>query len=108
MDVAPSPTYALASISDDGDVVAFQSGSDELVPRDTNGHDDVFVWRAGIRCFLQRISLAPGLAEGDGHSYWPAISGDGSSVAFVSEATNLVSDDTNGVSDAFIVQIGRR
>jgi WD40-like Beta Propeller Repeat len=108
VDVAPSPTYALASISDDGDVVAFQSGSDELVPRDTNGHDDVFVWRAGIRCFLQRISLGPGLAEGDGHSYWPAISGDGSSVAFVSEATNLVSDDTNGVSDAFIVQIGPR
>jgi hypothetical protein len=105
-DVAPSPTYALASISDDGDVVAFQSGSDALVPNDTNGHDDVFVWRAPIPCLLQRVSTGPGFQAGDGDSYWPAVSGDGSSVAFVSEATNLVKDDTNGASDAFIVRIG--
>jgi WD40-like Beta Propeller Repeat len=108
VDVAPSPTYALASISDDGDVVAFQSGSEALVPHDTNGHDDVFVWRAQIPCLLQRVSMGPGFREGDGDSYWPAVSGDGSSVAFVSQATNLVSDDTNGASDAFIVRIGAR
>jgi hypothetical protein len=104
-DVAPSPTYALAALSDDGDVVAFQSGSEALVPQDTNGRDDVFVWRAEVPCALQRVSLGPGFREGDGHSYWPAMSGDGSSVAFVSEATNLVRDDTNGAADAFVVRL---
>lgn len=104
-DVVPSPTYALAAISDDGDVVAFQSGSAALVPHDTNGHDDVFVWRTKAPCVLQRVSLGPGLREGDGHSYWPAVSGDGSTVAFVSEATNMVRDDTNGAADAFVVTL---
>jgi hypothetical protein len=104
-DVAPSPTYALASISDDGDVVAFQSGSEALVPHDTNGHDDVFVWRAPSPCVPQRVSMGPGLREGDGHSYWPAVAGDGSSVAFVSEATNMVRDDSNGAADAFVVRL---
>jgi hypothetical protein len=32
----------------------------------------------------------------------PAISADGSYVAFVSEATNLVADDTNGCADVFV------
>jgi hypothetical protein len=85
--------------------VAFQSGSEALVPHDTNRHDDVFVWRAARPCVLQRVSLGPGLGEGDGHSYWPAVSGDGSTVAFVSEATNMVRDDTNGAPDAFVVRL---
>ena len=109
--VAPSPTYALASISDDGDVVTFQSGSEALVPHDTNGHDEVFVWRTRAPCALRRVSLGPGLREGDGDSYWPAVSGDGSTVAFVSAATNMVRDDTNGAADAFVVTLappGRR
>lgn len=104
-DVAPSSTYGWASISDDGDVVAFQSNSPELVPHDRNGADDVFVWRTSNPCFVQRASLGPGFREGDGDSYWPAVSGDGRSVAFVSEATNLVPDDTNGSRDAFVVRI---
>jgi hypothetical protein len=33
------------------------------------------------------------------------VSGDGKSVAFVSSATNLVSGDTNGQPDAFLVRI---
>jgi WD40-like Beta Propeller Repeat len=107
-DAAPSPTYASASISDDGDVVAFQSGSDGLVRHDTNSRDDVFVWRAKLPCLLQRVSVAPGFRQGDGNSYWPAVSGDGSSVAFVSEATNMVRDDTNGASDGFVVRLGPR
>jgi hypothetical protein len=104
-DAAPSPDYAWASITDNGDVVAFQSGSDSLVPHDTNGHSDVFVWRARAPCVLQRVSIGPGLREGDGDSYWPAVSGDGSSVAFVSAATNFVRDDTIGAADAFVVRL---
>jgi hypothetical protein len=107
-DVVSPTTYGFATISDDGDVVAFQSSSDTLVPHDTNRHDDVFVWRAAVPWLLQRISIGPGFREGDGDSYWPAVSGDGSSVAFVSQATNLVPDDTNAAADAFVVELGPR
>jgi Tol biopolymer transport system component len=108
-DVVTSPTtYGFARISDDGDVVAFQSSSDTLVPHDMNHHDDVFVWRIQVPSILQRVSVGPGLREGDGDSYWPALSGDGTSVAFVSEATNLVRDDTNGAPDVFVVKLGPR
>ncbi|MGE3073286.1 MAG: LuxR C-terminal-related transcriptional regulator [Dehalococcoidia bacterium] len=39
----------------------------------------------------------------DGPSMNPSISDDGRYVAFESEATNLVKDDTNGVSDIFVI-----
>ena len=107
-DVAVSPTFAYASISDDGDVVAFHSGSEGLVPHDTNDHDDIFAWRATAPCTLQRISTGPGLREGDDDSLYPEVSGDGTSVAFVSEATNFVRNDINGTSDAFVVRLAPR
>ena len=40
--------------------------------------------------------------QSDGHSYAPSISADGRWVAFQSEASNLVRNDTNGVSDIFV------
>jgi hypothetical protein len=107
-DVTTPGSYGFATISDNGEVVAFQSSSTTLVPDDTNGHDDVFVWRARLPWFVQRISDGPWFRQGNGDSYWPAVSGDGSSVAFVSEATNLVRDDTNGSADAFAVQLEPR
>jgi hypothetical protein len=55
---------------------------------------------------LIRIGTGPRSREGDGDSYWPAVSGDGSSVAFVSDATNLVENDTNARPDVFVVRIG--
>ncbi len=48
------------------------------------------------------ISAAPTGEEGNGDCYAPAISGDGKSVAFESNATNLVDDDKNGKKDIFI------
>jgi Tol biopolymer transport system component len=104
--VTPSDSTARASISDNGDVVAFASSSEALVPRDTNRHDDVFVWRTTVPCRVQRVSAGPGSRQGDGDSYWPAVSGDGSSVAFISRASNLVDNDTNAQPDAFVVRIG--
>jgi hypothetical protein len=99
-----SSTHGFGTISDDGDVVAFESTVDTLVPHDTNGHDDVFVWRASAPCAVQRVSLGALRQQGDGESYWPAISGDGESVAFVSEATNFARVDVPG-PDAFVVKI---
>ncbi len=45
-----------------------------------------------------RVSVATGGAQGNGHSDDPVLSEDGRFVVFESDATNLVADDTNGVS----------
>lgn len=87
------------SLARGGRAVAFTSEATDLVPGDTNDAADVFVWTAeGV----ERISLAGDGDEADGASYAPSISGNGRYVAFLSDASNLVDDDTNGVTDAFI------
>jgi len=43
-----------------------------------------------------------GLAEADGSSFEPSLSGDGSYVVFTSSADNLVPGDTNQVQDVFL------
>ena len=42
------------------------------------------------------------LTDGDGASYTPSISTDGSAVTFSSEAANLTDDDPDGVQDVFL------
>ncbi len=49
-----------------------------------------------------RVSVASGGAQANGHSFVPAISGDGRFAAFYSDATNLVSGDTNHARDVFL------
>jgi Tol biopolymer transport system component len=41
-------------------------------------------------------------AQGNGESYDPAISPDGTFVVFVSYATNFMANDTNGRDEVFI------
>jgi Tol biopolymer transport system component len=83
------------TISADGRHVTFQSGATNLVPDDTNGVWDVFVWDR-LTGTIARIT------DGDGDSSNPAISADGGSIAFWSEAGNLVAGDTNAVQDVFV------
>jgi Tol biopolymer transport system component len=89
------------SLSENGRLVAFQSYASNLVPADTNGCSDVFV-RDRQTGLTTRVSTASNGAEGNYYSGEPAISPDGRWVAFVSEATNLVPGDTNGVADVFV------
>jgi Tol biopolymer transport system component len=51
---------------------------------------------------IERLSVSSIGEQGDAGSYGPAISGDGSVTAFVSNASNLVADDTNGRCDTFV------
>ena len=53
----------------------------------------------------ERISVVP-RGEPNAGSMYPAISDDGRYVAFASEATNLVPNDTNGHIDVFVSGIG--
>jgi Tol biopolymer transport system component len=53
----------------------------------------------------ERVSVSSLGVEGNGDSGWqpsPGISGDGRYVVFFSDATNLVTGDTNGVTDVFV------
>lgn len=51
---------------------------------------------------FDRVSIASDGTEANGASRHPALSGDARFVAFESDATNLVSGDTNGVTDVFV------
>ena len=90
-----------ASLSANGRYVAFHSDSTDLVPGDTNAARDVFV-RDRATGTTRRVSVSTTLAEGDGFSDLPAISGNGRWVAFISDATNLVQGDRNASSDVFV------
>jgi Tol biopolymer transport system component len=89
------------SISGDGRYVAFESFASNLVPNDTNGLADVFVHDRQTGT-TTRISLSSGGVEGDLQSINPSFARNGRFVAFESEATNLVSGDTNGHFDVFV------
>lgn len=51
---------------------------------------------------FERLSVSSGGEQGDAGSYGPAISGDGSVTAFVSNASSLVTGDTNNRCDTFV------
>jgi hypothetical protein len=91
--------YSLA-ISGNGRYVAFYSESSDLVPNDTNS-SDVFVrdLQAGT---TERVSVASGGTQANSFADGSdSISADGRYVVFHDSATNLVPNDTNGLSDLF-------
>lgn len=51
---------------------------------------------------IERVSVDSNGNEANSYSYYSSISGDGRYVAFQSQASNLVADDTNGRSDIFL------
>lgn len=87
-------------ISSDGRWVAFVSDSTNLVPGDTNRAVDVFLRDLATNSTV-RVSVASDGTQPSGDSWGVQISGDGRYVSYTSDATNLVPDDTNGVTDAF-------
>lgn len=94
-------------VSADGRFVAFQvtrpySGPPGFDPGDTNTHYDIYV-RDRIANTTTRVSRSTSGGATDGDSINPAVSGDGEWIAFQSTATNVVSGDTNGDVDVFVV-----
>ena len=88
-----------------GRVVAFSSDATNLVSGDTNGKRDIFVRDLSSNATL-RASLAYDGAEANGDSRNPSITADGSYLAFESDASNLVPNDTNGTADIFLAYTG--
>jgi Tol biopolymer transport system component len=90
--------------SADGGRVAFASLAEDLVPGDGNGVSDVFV-RDLTGGTTERASVASGGGEADGPSFAPALSADGSAVAFSSDAANLGGPDANSARDVYLREL---
>ncbi|QDV40832.1 Subtilisin NAT precursor [Stieleria neptunia] len=89
------------SISADGRYVAFESAATNLVPADSNGVIDIFVYDRSTQT-IERVNVDGAGVEANGKSELPDISDDGRFVTFESAATNLVAGDTNERDDIFV------
>lgn len=86
-----------------GRFVAFVSCAADLVSGDRNAAADVFVFDRQRRTMtLASVSTGGGQGDRDVDTEPPSLSDDGSIVGWSSPATNLVANDTNGFSDAFV------
>jgi len=88
------------SISADGSIVAFPSAATNLVPDDRNGVPDVFVRDRAAR-LTRRIGTGRE-GEADAGSLAALVSANGRTIAFSSDASNLVPGDGNGTMDVFV------
>jgi len=95
------------AISADGRFVAFRSSANNLVPEDTNGCDDSFVYDRIARQ-TERVSVASDGKQANSYSYDVSISADGSVVGFTSRAGNLVPGDANGATTTWDVFVHDR
>ena len=89
------------SLSADGRFVAFDSDATNLVANDVNGFTDVFV-HDRLTGITELVSVDSSGAQANSAVTFPAISADGSIVAFNTDASNLVAGDTNGKWDVFV------
>jgi hypothetical protein len=90
-----------SAMSQEGRYIVFSSEAPNLVLDDTNSLADIFL-RDMETGTTTRISTDANGAQANGHSKVAVISADGRYVAFLSDATNLVENDTNGVTDVFV------
>jgi hypothetical protein len=93
-----------ASISYDGQTIAFMSDSPDLVPEDNNfTKDDLFI-RDRTTGTTTIASLLPGGGSHDSYSDFDAIalSGDGSTLAFTTYIPGYSPDDTGTDLDIFV------
>ncbi|MHC4731447.1 MAG: TolB family protein [Planctomycetota bacterium] len=80
---------AAPGLNEEGRFVVFQSDATNLVAGDTNGLTDIFVydiWSDRIA----RVNVNVNSVQADGESLTPTISANGTVIAFVSRALNLV------------------
>ena len=92
------------SVSSDGRYTVFASDATNLGTGDTNGVRDIFLYdnQTGT---VRKISLSQQGGQTNNASNNPAISGNGTYVAFSSDATNLITSDTNGFSEIYVVNV---
>jgi Tol biopolymer transport system component len=94
---------ALPGLSADGRWLVFASFADNLIPHDTNEESDVFLkdLRTGL---VRLVNEGPFVTGGSSGSIYPAMTPDGRFVAFLSYATNLVTNVVSGVDGQIYVR----
>lgn len=102
--IAPNNLTSAMDISANGRFLAFLSQATNLVPGDTNGRSDIFLFDTSDYA-MRRMNLS-------GEAQWDAANGsfavaspqvdDEGKVAFASNATGLGFTDGNGVHDTFL------
>jgi hypothetical protein len=100
-DIEGNDTSYARGMSLDGQIVLVTSLASNLVSNDTNRKQDVFVHDRATG-MTERVSVDSTGGQSNDHSDGISVSADGRIVAFYSWASNLVSGDTNGVSDVFV------
>jgi hypothetical protein len=95
-------TLSSQSVSDDGNLLVYASTQDNVVPNDTNGVSDVFLYnRATGTTTLISVNSA-GTHSSNGNSTSPVISGNGQYVAFVSTGTDIAPLATAPIPEVFV------
>ena len=90
-----------STLSTNGRYALFESSASDLVPGDTNGLTDIFV-RDLVAGTTTLVSVSTNGGSANGVCRSSVMTPDGRFVAFVSEASNLVPGDTNGIADVFV------
>ncbi len=90
-----------ATLSADGRYLAFWSDASTLVSGDTNAVRDIFVRDTQLGT-TTRASVASDGTQANAASDNPSLSDDGQRLAFDSDASTLVSGDTNAKTDIFV------
>ncbi len=88
-------------ICDDGWHVGYSSGGTNLTPGDSDSLADVLAYDR-LTGAVDLVSVSTSGVKGNANSFCGGLSSDGRYIAFTSMASNLVSGDTNGVSDVFL------
>ncbi len=100
---ANAPSGVGGVISDDANLVAFQSFASNLVPDDMNGGADVFVRDIAAGTTVRvRVTSDEVEADGDSGIDTIGISADGRFVAFASNAGNLDGDSVASVAAIYV------
>jgi uncharacterized repeat protein (TIGR01451 family) len=88
-------------LSEDGTKVAFRSAAKNLDPLDLDAKQDVYV-KDVTTGDITLASVSRSNKKGNGSSGNPALSADGTKVAFYSDSTNLASADQDSTPDIFV------
>lgn len=88
-------------ISADGKYIAYESTATNIVSGGLIGYSHVYLYNVSTGK-TARVSVSSSGTVGNGSSFYPSISADGRYVAFQSDATNLVTGDTNFRTDVFV------
>lgn len=100
LDVGDGSCFA-DGISTNNQFVLFEGDAENLVATDTNMASDVFL-RDVISGTTTLVSVNTNGVAGNKNSYGAVMTPDGRYVAFTSDASDLVANDTNGIADVFV------